>query len=124
MNHPSVQNRNRRLCIRRPAKRSSKVNCRKGTIGFGPNLGVPLLDVSEAGVRMIAKTELKLGQEVEVGMLPPGGTREVARKGRVAWMVPTADGQICVGVQFEKRLEYARPARPEQPADVVSPKRK
>jgi hypothetical protein len=98
--------RNRRAFLRRTSKRSSKATCRKGTLGLGPDIAVRVLDLSEGGIRLLVKTPLKMGQDVEVGLLAPGGIREVLRKGKVVWVVPTAEGECCVGVQFEKHLDY------------------
>src|SRR5438132_8608843 len=98
---------NRRLSPRRATKRSSKITCRKGVLGLGPDLAIRLLDLSETGVRLVIKAELKKGEEVEIGLLPPGGSREVIRKGQVAWSVTTADGECCVGVSFWSRLDYS-----------------
>jgi hypothetical protein len=98
---------NRRLAPRRSPKKSSKITCRKGHLGLGPNLAVELLDLSEGGVRLVVKAVFNKGDEVEVGLMAPGGMREALRKGHVAWAVPTAQGQCCIGVCFEKYLEYA-----------------
>jgi hypothetical protein len=46
-------------------------------------------------------------QEVEVSLLPPAGLREIVRKGAVVWCIPTESGEFCIGIKFEKRLEYA-----------------
>ena len=104
MDHPQA---NRRLSKRRGVKRSSKISCRKGILGLGRDLAVRLLDLSETGVRLVIKEILRKGEEVEIGLLPIGGSREVIRKGQVAWAVATAEGECCIGVAFEKRLDYA-----------------
>jgi hypothetical protein len=98
---------NRRLAPRRPPKRSSKITCRKGLLGLGPNLAVELLDLSSGGVRLVVKGSFKKGDEVEVGLMAPGALREVVRKGQVAWSVPTTEDRCCVGICFDKYLEYA-----------------
>jgi hypothetical protein len=74
---------------------------------MGPNLAVRLLDLSEGGVRVIVTSPLQPQQEVEVSLLPPAGLREVVRRGVVVWAVPTESGEFCVGIRFEKRLEYS-----------------
>lgn len=107
MSNQPAKPRNRRLAMRREPKRSSKITFRKGVLGLGPNHALTMLDLSESGVRLLSKTEVKVGEDVEVGLLPPGGAREVVRKGRVIWVVPTAEGTFCVGVEFAKRLDYS-----------------
>src|SRR5262245_54676513 len=92
--------------MRRSPKRSSKITCRKGHLGLGPNIGLRMLDLSEAGVRMIVKVQLAEKDEVEIGFMAPADMREIFRKGKVVWVVPTADGEFCIGVLFEKFLPY------------------
>src|SRR5687767_13410740 len=106
-NPPSAAPRNRRLSPRRTAKSGTKVECRKGTMGLGANLAVGLLDVSESGSRLLLKTALEPNQEVEVVLLAVGQVREVKMPGRVVWCVEAADGRHCVGIHFDKRLNYA-----------------
>src|SRR5437763_9448484 len=96
---------NRRLAPRRPPKRSSKITCRLGHLGLGPNLAIEMLDLSEGGVRLVVKGILNKGDEVEVGLIAPGAMREVVRKGQVVWSVPTAEERCCIGVCFEKYLD-------------------
>jgi hypothetical protein len=99
--------KNRRISQRRSAKRSVGVTCFKGALGLGANLAVSLLDLSESGVRMIIKTGLDKGQEVEIGLLGPGRSRPIKLLANVAWSVPAADGTFCVGACFQRRLAYA-----------------
>jgi hypothetical protein len=107
MTEPNPSPRNRRAFLRRTTKQSSRATCRKGMLGLGPDIAVRVLDLSEGGIRLLVKTPLKLGQDVEIGLLAPGGRREVLRKGKVVWVVPTAEGECCVGVQFDKHLDYS-----------------
>lgn len=107
MSSPSSKPSNRRSFMRRSPKRSSKITCRKGHLGLGHNIGVRMLDLSEAGVRLIVKKELVVRDEVEVGLTAPGGMREIFCKGHVIWVVPTVDGEFCVGVLFEKYVPYS-----------------
>ena len=76
-------------------------------MGLGPNLAQALLDLAEGGVRLLAGTALKTGQEVEVSLTGPGVTRDVKRLGDVVWCVQAADGSHCVGIRFARRLDYA-----------------
>src|SRR4051794_172168 len=64
---------------------SSKVICRKGIMGLGPNIALAVADVSEIGVQLLVKETLQRGQEVEVCLLAPGHSRELKRAGRVVW---------------------------------------
>ena len=73
---------------------------------MGPNVASRMLDLSETGVRLIIKEALKKGEEVEVEIDKPGGQKSQIRKGTVEWSVPTSDNEHCVGIQFDKPLEY------------------
>ena len=99
--------RNRRVSPRRSPKGATRVSCRRGCLGLGPNIAVTLLDVSETGARLIVKGALIPGQEIELGLLAPGCVREYSVPGEVVWSVETASGAHCIGVQFEKRLSYS-----------------
>jgi hypothetical protein len=99
---------NRRSSPRRPAKRSSRVKCTTGKFGFGPNVAVTLLDMSETGIRLVLNTALATGHEVEISMDSIGGGRQPTRiPGEVIWCVPMADGNHCLGVRFTKALPWA-----------------
>ena len=106
MNPPEPSMRNRRLAKRRPPKRSTKITCRKGALGIGPNLALSLLDVSETGIRLVVKEDLKVRQEVEIGLLGIGHQRPIQIMGDVVWCVPAADGNHCLGVKFQRFLSY------------------
>ena len=105
-NQAPAPSRNRRLNNRRPPRSGVKVTCRKGATGLGPNIARSLLDVSESGVRLLVGEVLPEKREVEVCLQAAGQAREVRVTGRVAWCVP-CDGGACVGIQFDKRLDYA-----------------
>jgi hypothetical protein len=98
---------NRRCSTRRQPKRSSKVMCVTGKFGFGPNVAVTLLDVSETGIRLVLKTELTPGHEVEVSLDSITGRQPHKIPGEVIWCVPMADGNYCLGVRFTKALKWA-----------------
>jgi hypothetical protein len=97
---------NRRNSSRRQPKQSAKITCRAGTLGLGPNVAIGFLDVSESGIRLIAKTALTPGGEVEIGLQPLGSNKPTAVAARVIWSLALADGNYCIGARFEKRLPY------------------
>lgn len=103
----STKPKQRRVAPRRKPKGGSRVSCRKGALGLGPNIAQALLDLSEGGVRMLVGASLKQGQEVEVALSGPGVAREVTRLGEVIWSLETAGGNHCVGVRFDKRLDHS-----------------
>lgn len=106
MTQTAAQQKQRRIAPRRKPRPSTRITCRKGNLGLGPNYAATLLDVSESGMRLVVNTEFKAQQEVQVSLLGPACMREVVRNGIVVWSLPTADGAYCVGIAFEKRLDY------------------
>lgn len=104
---PIEKPRQQRLSLRRNPKRTSKVTCRRGLFGIGPNIAVRLLDISETGIRLMVNTQLEVRKEVEIGLLAPGCLRETMCKGEIVWSVPAQDGNHIIGIRLYKRLEYA-----------------
>ena len=103
---PQVDYKNRRKWLRRKTRSTEKVECRKGSLGLGANLGIILLDISEAGVRLILKAALKPKDEVEVVIRDHGPQSTIKRIGEVMWCLALDDGRFCVGVQFEKWILF------------------
>jgi hypothetical protein len=97
---------NRRHCRRKPPRQAIKVQCRRGSFGFGVNMADSFLDVSEGGVRIVVKAALDIGQDVEI-RLEGLNTRPVIRVAKVVWSLPLQNGNHCIGVHFEKPLAYA-----------------
>ena len=106
MSAPKSRPPNRRASRRRPVKASVRAVCLKGTLGLGKNIAIRVLDVSEGGACLVVRVPLEKGQEVEVCLNPAGAAREAKRKGQVAWTV-CRDGEIHIGVRFDKLLTYA-----------------
>jgi len=97
---------NRRRSQRRKPRTSVKLQCRKGSLGLGPNVAVSALDLSASGVRLIVTQTLDTMAEVEVVIDGYGMKQPVKRVGIVRWQVEMASGQFCVGVEFQKQIEY------------------
>jgi hypothetical protein len=98
---------NRRLALRRKPKGGTRAACYPNALGLGRSIALAVLDLSEAGVRLVVREALPPGKEVEVGLEGPGQRRPVQRPGRVVWSVALADGSYCVGIQFDRALIYA-----------------
>jgi PilZ domain len=81
--------------------------CVTGKFGLGPNVAVSLLDVSETGIRLVLKTALTAGHEVEVSLDSVIGRQAAKIPGQVVWCVPMADGNHCLGVRFSKPLKWS-----------------
>jgi hypothetical protein len=99
---------NRRRSRRGPLKSVVRVECRKGSLGLGLNLAVKALDLSETGIRVVARDLLPVGAEVEV-LLSGGGAAKVTRRlGRVVWSVALEGGNASAGIAFDKPLQYSQ----------------
>jgi hypothetical protein len=103
--------KNRRIFARRLPKRKARICCYKGALDLGTNLAVSLLDISESGVRLIIKSALDAGQEVNLTFEGIAHQRPLKSTGRIVWCVPTQDGNCCVGIKLDKYLPYQEIAR-------------
>ena len=106
-NITSTSEKNRRNSHRKQVRPGAKIELRKGAFGFGKNLLVRVLDLSEGGMAAIIKEELALKSEVETILIGNGVTKPSKRIGTVCWSVPGEDGNFCVGISFDKRLAYS-----------------
>jgi hypothetical protein len=97
---------NRRRSQRRKPRGSVRLQCRKGSLGLGPNVAAGALDLSESGVRLIVTQALDAMAEVEVVIDGYGMNRPLKRVGNVRWQVKMDNGQFCTGVEFQKYIEY------------------
>jgi hypothetical protein len=107
--------RNRRITQRREARGSVRIECRKGSLGLGKDIGDRVLDVSEDGIRVILKEDLPLKQEVEIVIYPQGSRQAIKRLANVVWVVAAGDKCFCVGLKFQKRVAYADVGRIGRP---------
>jgi hypothetical protein len=97
---------NRRKSPRRKMRATVKLECRKGSYGFGVNLTHTVLDLSDTGVRLIVSQELKLLGDLEVLITSYGMRDTIKRVAIVRWQVKLEDGTFCTGIEFEKRLSF------------------
>jgi hypothetical protein len=106
MSELTPSKKNRRRCRRRPPKSRVRVTCRRGGLDLGPNLGLTVLDVSEAGIGLLVKEDVEEGREVSIGLEGQSHSRPMVRVGIVVWRKCAADGAFVIGVRFEKALPY------------------
>ncbi len=97
---------NRRGSERRLARRSIRLECRRGSMGLGANLARGYLDISLSGVQVLTKDLLKCGEEVEIVLEGNGFRGVIRRMGEVRWTVPIDGGGCRAGVRFQKYLSY------------------
>jgi hypothetical protein len=97
---------NRRRSPRNAARATIRFQCRKGALGFGPNLVIRVLDLSSSGVRLVVNKPLECTDEVEIVIDGHGMKGTVRRLGIVRWNEKLETGQFCVGIEFHKYLDF------------------
>ncbi len=96
---------NRRSSIRKRPRGWLMVECRKrGTMG--PNVAEVVWDVSQTGLCMVANTELKIGQELEVQITSSSLSQKLKANGTVVWVDQLDSTKFSMGVRFEQMLPY------------------
>jgi hypothetical protein len=92
-------------------KHGVALTIRKGTLGLGPNLAVSGQEISEDGLRARIKSELKEGDEVEMGLTAVGRSKPMMLVGDVRWCqkddTDRTGKTFAVGVQFRHRLAFS-----------------
>src|SRR5436190_60836 len=91
---------NRRASRRLPPGNLIKVQCRKSYMGLGPDIAFQLLDLSQTGVRLLVKTPVEKGREVEVLLTGACCAPLIKRVARVVWAVPVEGQRYAVGLHF------------------------
>lgn len=100
----NLRRSNRRSSLRKPGRRSIRLQCRRGALGLGANVSSSFTDISENGLQLITREPVKLGDEVEL-ILDGYGMAAVRRIGEVRWIEPT-DGGCRAGVRFAKPIPF------------------
>jgi hypothetical protein len=91
---------------RRSASAKFKVTCHKnGSPDPGRNLASVVLDLSEAGARLLVTAPLEAGQEVVLGVEGPAYQQPLRRHGTVVWSYQVTEGVHAVGVRLDERLD-------------------
>jgi hypothetical protein len=102
----------RRITRRKTLKRGVDVSVRKGTLGLGPNLAVAGLEISDDGIQVRIRSELKPGDEVEVRLTGIGRSKPVPLIADVRWCRPDdadPNGKMfLLGAMFRHRLTHAQ----------------
>ncbi len=97
--------KDKRRLIRRRVRNATDVSCRRGTMGLGPNLALRMLDISEEGVKLLVKQQLKLGEELEVCFTPQGCSKEIVCN-LVTVRCGPENGSFMVAGKFAPPLSY------------------
>lgn len=106
--HETTTTADRRIVRRRTLKKGVGLTVRKGTMGLGPNLGRGGVELSNDGIQVKVKTELKKGDEVEIGLVGIGRSKAMTMIADVRWCREDDEGDgYVVGIKFRRRLSHA-----------------
>jgi hypothetical protein len=109
---PEDRRRGRRYQVVRQAQ----VECRKGSLGVGPDLCAAAVDLSEDGAGLVLRSPLAHGQEVEVLLAAAGIPRPLKRLARVVGQQELEGGGFGTELHFERRLTFTDLQRLTRPA--------
>src|SRR5262245_13314922 len=93
-----------RFGVRHPPTAGTMATCRPGGPITGPDLALSLVNLSDAGARLVLVAPLAVGQSVEVELLAPGWRSPVRRSGVVVWGRRLEDETFQAGISFAKTL--------------------
>ena len=103
----STTNAERRIVRRRPLKKGVALTVRKGTMGLGPNLSIGGVELSDDGIQVLIKKEVKKGDEIEIGLTGIGRSKPMFLISDVRWCRPVEDTEnFLVGAKFRRRLAH------------------
>jgi hypothetical protein len=77
-------------------------------MGLGPNLAAGGVELSNDGIQVKVKSELKKGDEVEIGLVGIGRSKAMTMIADVRWCREDEEGDVyLVGIRFRRRLTHA-----------------
>jgi len=98
----------RRIVRRKPLKKGVTITVRKGTLGLGPNLAAGGVELSLDGVQLRVTSELKKGDEIEIGLTGIGRSKAMTLVADVRWCREDDETEtFLIGAKFRRRLAYA-----------------
>lgn len=97
--------KNQRRSRRQAPKSCTRIIAYSNAFGFGKNVALQILDVSETGIRLLVKRDLPVGLEFEI-KLESAGTNSVKTTATIVWSIQATDGQWVVGASFAKPINY------------------
>ena len=105
MNEANRKKKIHRGFLRRSASNQVKVTChKKGPNDAGPNLTTVVLDLSEAGARLLVAAHLEVGDEVVLRLAGPSYQDPITRHGKVVWSFQVTKDDYAVGLRLEECL--------------------
>ncbi len=96
---------NQRACKRRSACLNIRVTCHKRSAAdCGPKLTAAVLDLSEAGARLLVSVPFQVGEEVVLGLERPVDQRTLTRLGTVVWSFQIRPNGYAVGLRLAEPI--------------------
>jgi hypothetical protein len=96
---------NNRACKRHSASSKIRVTChKKGAADCGPKLSAMVLDLSQAGARLLVSVPLQVGDEIVLGLERPSDQRTLTRHGTVVWSFPIRKNGYAVGLRLTEPI--------------------
>lgn len=101
-----VSEANRRRSQRRKPRGQVQVECRKGALGLGANICLEFRNLSETGIQVLTKAEMKKKDEAELLLSGFGMRGTIKRMAEVRWVQPLEGDRFLIGLQFEKPIPF------------------
>jgi hypothetical protein len=98
---------NRRMHPRYAPRAKVKIECRKGSSGLCANVAMALLDLSQFGAQITTKSEMTVGQEVEITLVAPAFQKPLKMLANVMRAEGMKDEGYKMGLRFQKPITYA-----------------
>lgn len=96
---------NRRAFPRRRARGTARFR-REGK-ALVPFKHAKLIDISQAGIGLLLKEAVRIGDELEVELTAPSGRHAALAVAEVRWAVLMPDGTYRIGCCWQHRLDFA-----------------
>jgi hypothetical protein len=109
-----TQQINRRSSRRATVCSFAKIECRRGSIGLGPNILKSVVNLSETGIAVVARGKLDSGQEVELLFNGVDNGKALKRLARVIWSRPADKEAVAVSPTMTQVFSRSMLARAEQ----------
>lgn len=98
---------NRRVSRRQAVRSTTRIECRLGNLGLGPNLLRSVQDLSETGMKATLTASLAPGQEVELVFSGASTGKPFKRRGVVVWTQSEGEQDYRTGLRFDAAIAYA-----------------
>lgn len=96
---------NRRSAIRKRPRGWLKIECRRRG-SMMSSLADVVWDVSQTGLCLVSRVELKAGEPLEVEITSSSLTQVIKTTGTVVWIDALDNKQYSVGIRFNETLPY------------------